>query len=175
MDLDVINLNILAKKLAVEFFGMELDIPIMIENLSCWGKCYPVWGENNKLIDMSHIAIDSAFITTYPEKYIRGVVLHELCHWTLFRKGLPCDDRANEFRDEMLRVGALFPDDIPLVGDLYSFRCKKCYRNTGVFSLHENLMLLKEESNMKRCIHCGSRIKYFGIENVTPLEAGLEN
>lgn len=173
--MDLNDVNSLAQHLAIESFGMKLDIPILIEELDCFGRCFPILNETGKPKDMSHISIDATLANIYPDKYIKGLLLHELCHWSLFREGLPCNDGDVSFNDEMRRVGGLFQNDMPLVGDYYVFRCKKCYKEAGMFKLDENLNQLKDESKNHRCSRCGSRIKYFGVETVNQLETGLES
>lgn len=164
-------INFLAKQLATEFFAMELDVPIVIvEELGYFGQCFPAFDGEGYLIDMSHIAFDKKLIDLYPERIVKGVLLHELCHWSLFRRGLPSDDHDIEFIAEMERVGGLFPNDIPLTGDFHVFRCKKCYKEAGMFQLSEDLNALKAESRKFVCSRCGSKIRYFGIETVNQLE-----
>jgi len=136
------DLNIFAQNLAVKNFNMNLDAQFLIEDMDVFGKCFPVYNEMGNLLDMSHISINSELINVYPIEYIEGVVLHELCHWSLFRHGSPSDDDDSEFVAEMIRVGGSFPNDIPLVGNFYAFRCKSCYKEAGMFQLNEELFLL---------------------------------
>ena len=60
-----------------------------------------------------------------------AVLLHEMCHYHLFRQRRPFLDHQPVFEQELRRVGAISTNTVKLPTKAYKLFCKQCQRELG--------------------------------------------
>jgi SprT-like protein len=65
------------------------------------------------------------------EKQFAAVLLHELCHYHMFRQGLPFEDHHPEFEKELKRVGAISTNTLRIPQKGFKLYCSKCEAYLG--------------------------------------------
>lgn len=104
-----------------------------------------------------HIDINPKMAAAGPA-VLRGVILHELCHYHLHLTGQDCHHRSRAFKALLKRVGGsrFAPAVQPQCGWLY--RCQGC----GVEVLRQR----RFNTWRFRCARCGRRFKLLGRREV---------
>ena len=110
---DIEFLNKLAKDLFKKYWGLELDIPIVINpKLRRFGSAYYCreWVyENGKRIGSrgTRIEFSKTLLDHFKPEGIIQTLKHELCHHACNKLGKPFSDGSKHFESEIKRIDAV--------------------------------------------------------------------
>lgn len=94
------DLQRLAERLSLDYFGLPLRHPIVFNaRLRTTGGRYHLRDH--------HIDINPKMLTEFDEQTLKGVILHELCHYHLHLAGRGHQHRDADFKALLAQVGGL--------------------------------------------------------------------
>lgn len=158
------ELNSYAKFLYYETFHKKLKIPIHINGRLKRTIAWFVYGDDNPKgvrIEVSkQLLLQNINIVT-------DVLLHELCHYHLWRNHKPFDDCDDEFIELVHKVGAnesnVFSGErkFTFSYEKYTARCNKDNYTNTIFFKYVN----QEIGDLPVCVcpHCGAILEYQGL------------
>lgn len=125
------QLSVLAEHLSQTYWQQRCTIPVVWNGRlsTTMGRfCYSL--QKNKRtavrIELSKKAAQHLDRQTFIQ-----VLLHELCHYHLFKQGKPFSDHHPVFETEIKRVGAIPTNTIKLPQKGYKLYCSKCQAFLG--------------------------------------------
>lgn len=126
--MNVNDLTKLAKEFAMEYWGMEFNVPIIINNRlrnSLGRMCFNLERLTGKIIP-TKLEMAGITLSNYNNNTIIGILKHELCHWALAMQGKPFNDGHPVFEKELQRIGAPSTNTIQSAGTVYTVCCSSC-------------------------------------------------
>jgi SprT-like protein len=119
------------------------------------------------LLKTHHIELNKKLYDHFGMEELRGIILHELCHYHLHIRGMGYQHRDRDFRELMKRVGApRFCSSLPKVQatrkkvsqKVHTYRCVNC------------LLIYRRKRKMDErkycCSKCGGAIRWQRTETI---------
>lgn len=111
MDRCVYNLNEIAKSLYKRYWGLDLDIPILINpRMHKWSARYMkeyVYSDGKRIgIKGKSIELSKFLVDNYSDDGIIDSLKHELCHHACLSQNKPYKDGSKYFESELKRIDA---------------------------------------------------------------------
>ena len=88
INMDLLEIQNLCRKYAKEFWGLELDVPVLINSRMRSSLGFVKFQHHRPI----SIEFSKRLIDNYSDQTIDGVIRHELCHWALAKLGKPFKD-----------------------------------------------------------------------------------
>lgn len=110
MDRSIENINKIAKELYKKYWGMELDIPVIINTRNRIPAKYVrkyIYSDGKRVGTVGdNIQFNKHLIENYTDDGLIDVLKHELCHHACFVRNKPYKDKNEYFESELKRIDA---------------------------------------------------------------------
>ena len=112
-----------------EYWNEELVIPIKIDGRlkNSLGYFRHYGNFPGVISSMESIKFSKDLFMYYTNEEIKKVILHELCHYVLYKRGIEgYKDGNNSFENEIKKIKSVSTKCIPYHGKMYKIYCPSC-------------------------------------------------
>ncbi|RKD26761.1 hypothetical protein BEP19_16305 [Ammoniphilus oxalaticus] len=125
------KLQALAEKLSAHFWEQPLAIPVRWNGRLTRSMGRFIYGIRGGKRESLRIEMSKYAARFIDREIFIAVLLHELCHYHLFRQGQPFDDHHPVFEQELKRVGGISTNTVQLPTKVYRLKCRVCRAELG--------------------------------------------
>jgi SprT-like protein len=161
--LSVNELNELAKRIAKDYWGLDLNVSISYNSARRRLGVFKIRSRFDA--SKNKIEISNSLESVYGYPKLLSVLKHELCHWALYTLNKPFRDGDSYFEEELIRIGADSTRTIKAKGKFHVIECSKCGKCVGHY-IRQSAAIDKDRNPdySSRC--CDAALIYAGEKEI---------